>query len=274
MSEYHRLQKNCFPSQRAILKKWWRALFFAEDDDRSVKGAVLGMLQVKCLTWTTSFSSAVTLTEMLLAPFYKWRNRHREIDCLPRVTHLENGWVGVCAQEVWHLAGRGGHQGPGLCYFSARPCETGGLSPSSAAHWSSSWRQDRVSDGMKSHELFPLRPLRKYLLQSWCFLVSSNKFGSVRKGFYDGAFVLSKTIIHVGAHGIELSGKTPRGGGSLGKRRHRQWCSRCLSSRWSCHGRGWEEVSCEEGSVLRHLPAQGTSLWSRELCPTTSPWSS
>lgn len=66
-------------------------MFFAEDDDRSVKGAVLGMLQVKCLTWTTSFSSTVTLTEMLLAPFYKCGNRHREIDCLPRVTHLENG---------------------------------------------------------------------------------------------------------------------------------------------------------------------------------------
>lgn len=66
-------------------------MLFAENDEGSVKGAVLGMVQVKCLTWTVSFSFTVTLTEMLLAPFYKWGHGHREIDCVPRVTHLENG---------------------------------------------------------------------------------------------------------------------------------------------------------------------------------------
>ena len=149
---------------------------------------------------------------MLLAPFYKWGNWHREIECLLRVTHLENGWVGVCAQEV-----QLGPPGPwALLLLCLKPCETGGLSPCSAAHRGSSWRQDTVSDGMKSHVLFPSGPLRKHLFQSWRFLVSSKKFGSVREGFYDGALVLPKAIIHVGAHGSALNGKMPRGGDSLG----------------------------------------------------------
>ena len=169
---------------------------------------------------------------MLLAPFYKWGNRHREIDCLPRVTHLENGWVGVCAQEVWHLAGSGATRALGSATSLCKAMWDRGLplpvQPTGAApggNQSLWWNE--------SHELFPSCPPRKHLLQSWRFLVSSNKFGSIRKGFYDGAFALPKTIIHVGAHGSELNGKMPRGGGSLGKWQHHQPCSTCPSSRWS-----------------------------------------
>lgn len=95
----------------------------------------------------------------------------------------------------------------GLLLFMS-PDESG-----AAPFQGSLWRQDRVSDKMKSQGLLPLHPLtmRTHIFQVGGFLISYDKFGNIRKWFYEGAVFsprhhLNSRHREVGLR--EVSGKT------------------------------------------------------------------